>query len=324
MITTTFSQHPCLQKHFDHSWQANNSLRQAMQYALAPLVRQAPVSVVVVGSYGRCEVSRISDIDFFIVHDGSMSEARLLDVLHQVKNLVRPLSWPGESDESKFGQGALSLYSELSNHIGWKQESNTALTRRMLLLLEGRPLFGDESFTRWRTELLCRYVASDQGTGLPRFMLNDVVRYYRSMMANCEEKRAEGKAWGVRNIKLKFSRKLLYLGGIVVIAEAHGLPASEKIKRLDHWLSFTPLQRVAMLGQSNPHTGQLLEQYALFLDLISSLENRRRLDSLSPEYARTDPLYREISIVGKAFSEGLEQWLAAQYPGHPILHAMLF
>ena len=150
MITTTFSQHPCLQKHFDHSWQANNSLRQAMQYALAPLVRQAPVSVVVVGSYGRCEVSRISDIDFFIAHDGSMSEARLLDVLHQVKNLVRPLSWPGESDESKFGQGAFSLY------------------------------------------------------------------------------------------------------------------------------------------------------------------------------ARTDPLYREISIVGKAFSKGLEQWLVAQYPGHPILHALLF
>jgi hypothetical protein len=323
MITATLVQPAYLQQRFEYSRKVFDSLRHAARRAVSPLARQASLSIVVVGSYGRYEVSSVSDIDFFIVHDG-VNENRLDEILHEVSAVIRPFSQPGESDVAKFGQNALSLYSDLSQHIGWKRESSTALTRRMLLLLEGRPLFGDTCFRTWQNDLLRRYVPEDQGKGLATFMLNDLVRYYRTLMANFEEKKAEGKAWGVRNIKLRFSRKLLFMGGVIVIAETFGLSAHEKVLRLEQLLALTPLQRLATLGHSNCHTRVLLEQYAFFLKAISSLRSRQHLNMLTPDCAQADPIYRELKALGEAFSEKLEQWLRTQYPGHPILHALLF
>lgn len=324
MTSKTLLQPSYLQERYNYSCKTIESLRQAIYSALAPLVGRSPLAVVSVGSYGRCEVSPVSDIDFFIVHDSSLPAGRLDDILRQVSDLVRPISHPGESDEAKFGRGALALYSDLSEHIGWKCEDNTALTRRMLMLLEGRSLFGHEAFAWWQHDLLCRYVPEDHGSGLARFLLNDLIRYYRTLMANFEEKRAEGKAWGVRNIKLQFSRKLLFAGGIVAIAEAHGLPAPSKVLRLQQLLALTPLQRLAKLGHSNPYSVALFEDYAVFLELISSVENRRHLDRLTPGQAMADPVYRELRVRGQAFSLKLEHWLRSQYTGHPILHAVFF
>jgi len=123
---------------------------------------------------------------------------------------------------------------------------------------------------------------------------------------------------------LLFSRKLLLAGGIVAIAEVHGLPAPAKVDRLRQLLALTPLQRLAKLGADNPHSDALFEDYAVFLELISSAENRRYLDRLAPEQAMADPLYRQLRKRGQAFSLQLEHWLRSQYPGHPILHAMFF
>lgn len=204
MTSKTLLQPSYLQKRYDYSCKTIESLRQAMCSPLAPLAGRAPLAVVSVGSYGRCEVSPVSDIDFFIVHDSSLPAERLDDILRQVGDLVRPISHPGESDEAKFGREALALYSDLSEHIGWKCEDNTALTRRMLMLLEGRPLFGHGAFARWQHDLLCRYVPDDHGSGLARFLLNDLIRYYRTLMANFEEKRAEGKAGGYATSNCNF------------------------------------------------------------------------------------------------------------------------
>ncbi|MFJ4385989.1 DUF294 nucleotidyltransferase-like domain-containing protein [Pseudomonas sp. NPDC089408] len=324
MTHHTVLEPPYLRKRFEYSCKVIDSLRRALKETVAPLVGQSPLTVVAVGSYGRREASCVSDIDFFIVHDGRLPDERLEAILNQVNAHVRPLSQRGESDHAKFGRDALSLYSSLSCHMGWKRESSTALTRRMLLLLEGCSLFGDAAHDHWKNDLLRRYVPGEQGTGLSRFMLNDLVRYYRTLMANFEEKQAEGKAWGVRNIKLQFSRKLLFIGGIVVIAEAFGLPAHARVRRFEYLLAHTPLQRLATIGQSNEHTEQLFEWYAVFLKLISSAHYRQHLDQLSAAHASADPVYREIKAIGNAFSEKLEQWLRAQYPGHPILHALCF
>lgn len=324
MTSQTLLKPAYLQKRYDYSCQAIESLSKAMHNTLAPLAERSPLAVVSVGSYGRCEVSRVSDIDFFILHDNSLPIDRLDQILHQVGDILRLVSHPGESDVAKFGREALAGYADLSEHMGWKREGSTALTRRMLMLLEGRPLYGQAAFARWQHDLLRRYVPDDHGHGLARFLLNDLIRYYRTLMANFEEKRAEGKAWGVRNIKLRFSRKLLFAGGIVAIAEVHGLPAPAKVNRLRQLLALTPLQRPATLGADNPYSDALFEDYAVFLELISSTENRRYLDRMTPDQAMADPLYRKLQVRGQAFSLKLEHWLRSQYPGHPILHAMFF
>jgi hypothetical protein len=82
----------------------------------------------------------------------------------------------------------------------------------MLLLLEGEWLVNEAGFHSLRREILQRYIG-DKMTDhqLSLFLLNDVIRYYRTMAVDYEFKTNEGdkpKPWGIRNIKLVFSRKL--------------------------------------------------------------------------------------------------------------------
>jgi hypothetical protein len=319
-----FDGHPYLEERYKYSCEAIAHLRQSFNGTIAPLVKPSELSIVVVGSYGRCEVSCASDVDFFILHDHSLSQAVLAKVLHQTTEKLRALSMPGESDQQKFSTAALLERTRLSANIGGKRESSDTLTRRMLLLLESRPLFGDACFAHTQQTVLREYMPNHQGRGLPRFMLNDLVRYHRTSMSNFEEKLVEGKAWGVRNIKLRFSRKLLFMGGIVLIAQAFGLPGESKRHRIHHLSKYTPLQRIALLGRANPHTQLVLEQYSGFLRMISSPANRQLLDRLQPASAHHDPLYRELKALGTAFSTRLQLWLQAQYPEHPIHNALLF
>lgn len=85
--------------------------------------------------------------------------------------------------------------------------------------------------------ILKRYLADYQPTGLekagvPRFLLNDIVRYWRTIAVDYQAKRwdelftsetlgddAEGKKpkWGTRYVKLRSSRKLAYCGTLVAV-----------------------------------------------------------------------------------------------------------
>ena len=63
-----------------------------------------------------------------------------------------------------------------------------------------------------RREILERYVANEIADHqLALFLLNDIIRYYRTVAVDYEFKTIENedpKPWALRNIKLVFSRKL--------------------------------------------------------------------------------------------------------------------
>src|SRR5438045_7021844 len=101
--------------------------------------------------------------------------------------------------------------------IGGGADSNANLSRRMLLFHESRCLDlsgrGDEKYV-WRnvvSNILERYFEEDvhfsvkDKRRVPRFLLNDVTRYWRTICVDYAAKYLEqdGKKWAIRNAKLR-------------------------------------------------------------------------------------------------------------------------
>jgi hypothetical protein len=114
-------------------------------------------------------------------------------------------------------------------------------------------------------------------------LVNDIARYFRTL---CVEYKggvdAGGKDWCIRNMKLRYSRKLWYfanLVAIVSIAERH--PRGERAyeERLLEIFSRPPYMRLFEDSQTDHlvDIGRILESFSVFLEFMSSRERREAL-----------------------------------------------
>ncbi|MBV2134314.1 HD domain-containing protein [Pseudomonas sp. MAP12] len=290
--------------------------------------------VVATGSYGRDEACADSDLDWFILLDGCAATDVLAEKAQTRQVIGRHIARePGDS--GLFGSEATQDFAPLVEHIGGSQDSNRSLTRRMLLLLEGRSLYGDEHFARLRRRLLEAYIGKgSRDKAISRFLLNDVIRCYRTIATDVQHKASvDRRDWGLRSIKLKFSRKLLYFAGIVAIAETAGETAQDaRIERLLALLELPALERIQAVASAEPasdrlraKTREIFAIYEFFLRQISEPANRRELAALREEHREDSDLYMELRASSKAFSRTLFDWLREKYAEeHPIHNALVF
>jgi hypothetical protein len=153
--------------------------------------------------------------------------------------------------------------------------------------------------------LLRRYVGEDHGyhtvheytIRIPRFFLNDIVRYWRTMAVDYASKRRERGAsgWAIRNIKLRLSRKLIFAAGLAMCMSCQLRPspalrepsfpseADFTDALQDFLLTFTdrtPLQvlfRFAISFGAGEVGAKLLDAYDQFLAILSDDGKRNRL-----------------------------------------------
>jgi len=159
-------------------------------------------------------------------------------------------------------------------------------TVRMLLLLESRPVFNDTIYERQVDNALDHYFrdARNKESFRPLFLINDILRYWRTLCLNYELIRNDiRRPWRKKNINLKFSRMLT---GFATILPLVAEPASTKecVKRL---ISLTPLERLARgldyLNDDGFQTRfiEFLSVYEEFLVLKEQMGSKSSLDDAS-------------------------------------------
>lgn len=285
------------------------------------------LTIVVTGSYGRLEASKESDLDLFILFDSDKPEDVLDCEKKIISEVIEKYTTKKAGDTGVFGHEAVLDFKSILNNIGGDKDTNIALTRRMLFLLEGTWLYGKSRFYDYQEELLDRYIKKENpDRQLSLFFLNDIIRYYRTITTDFEFKVVEGgKPWGVRNIKLRYSRKLLYFGGLICVAEISALMNECKVKVVKSLLLKNVLERLHSLGQDSSHTHDIFEKYNEFLRVLNDGDDRQKLEGVSREGREESNLYVSLRAAGKDFSMSLEKWLKEKYPDdHPIHHSLIF
>ncbi|MFJ5257694.1 nucleotidyltransferase domain-containing protein [Pseudomonas sp. NPDC088414] len=321
-----FSNYPVLNDASAFSKKTVQTIREELDDALSDSSFKDKITIITTGSYGRGEASEASDLDFFVFFDSGLPDDVITSDIIKAKEVIERHVTKAVGSTGTFGADAIVKFSDLLQNIGGEKDKNQSLTRRILFLLEGTWLYGEDRALYYREELLKRYIKDiDLEKQISRFLLNDIIRYYRTITTDFEHKVTEDqKSWGLRNIKLRFSRKLLYFGGIISIAEISDIDRHSKITELCKILDDAILKRIYQVGPDNQHTARIFEIYQTFLDTISNQKNRELLDSVTKENRNNCSLFIEMRDLSKQFSLTLEEWLDAQYQSHPIHHALLF
>lgn len=281
--------------------------------------------VVVTGSYGRNEASSVSDMDWFIISKEGFNIDDSETIKHIVTEAVNNLVEKNVGETGTFG--GIIKESELLVNFGGDKETNQDFTRRMLYMLESKWLFNEKQYVSLKKTILEKYIKNDlPDSSLNRFMLNDVIRYYRTICTDYEYKVHEnGKSWGVRKIKLRFSRKLLYFSGLITIASTSNFSREKKIAKTLLLLDLTPIERIILII-GKQQTKKMLCYYKEFLDEISKDSVRESLNNINTRVQRKENLeYQHLKNLSQHFNWELEKCFSHEFPpSHPIHAALIF
>ncbi len=293
--------------------------------ARIPALVPSGASVVACGSYARREASAASDFDYFTIVSADAEHGELPeDWEHQLKRAVAGIVGVEPAKDGAFAK--VERADRMVRNIGGQHDDNQKLTRRMLFLLEGAPLSAEAEARAVRRALLDRYLRAGLDAGLALFLLDDVIRYYRTMAVDYEFKTREGdrpKPWGLRKVKLMFSRKLLYASGLFTVAAARDLDRQAAIARLETLFDLSPVARIEEICGRRT-AASLLGCYGGFLDCLADAGLRHRLEGLTPG-DHDAPEFRAIEAEGTRFSIELARLFDRTFAtDHPIHRAMLF
>ena len=264
-------------------------------------------AVVLMGSWGRRELTSGSDDDFVVLGDGPPSPEDVGAVLDRAAG--REGIFGGRVHEA-----------DLVERIGLGHDTNENLTRRMLFLLESVALTGAVTHAAARDAILRRYLeAGVRDQRVPRFLLNDLIRYWRTICVDFEGKvRERGEeGWGLRNAKLRTSRKLLFAGGLLPVLECHELERARMHGSLAAALDLPPTDRVAaafLRYEAVDAGARALRAYDAFVGLLDDPAAREHLRGLSREAAQSDALFRRARGYGDALESGLLALLFERQP----------
>jgi hypothetical protein len=180
----------------------------------------------------------------------------------------------------------------------------------MLLMLESQPVAGDAAHRRCWERVLDGYLAdADRPYRPPRFFLNDLIRYWRTICVDFVGKEREGgEKWGIRNAKLRTSRKVLFAAGLVPLLQTYRYDRARRREYLAAQLAAPATDRLAaaFLDCGARDAGvRALSAYDRWLGVLDDEQRRGELESLTKETAHESAVFRDVRRHAAELERGL-------------------
>jgi hypothetical protein len=270
------------------------------------------ITIAVAGSLGRLEGSKQSDLDFIII---SKKECDVSSIRHQVEALIKDLGFALPKTDGVFAEG--STLPALLEGVGSAEENLGHLTRRILLLLESQAIFNDDLYTQVIEQVFERYAGDVRRENHKQFafLTNDLIRYFRSICVNYQSTFwRENEKWPLRNLKLRHSRVIMYVGLLFLLGHASRIMGASRVDFVQQNLSLTPLDRIALVYKESDDDGffRIARLYDVFLSSISDPATREKLGALEYENRYSDPIFSHLKANSDALIAELLRFLWAR------------
>lgn len=276
------------------------------------------------GSYARYEACQHSDIDmFFLCKEGreQLPEPRTkeLRLFGKLIEIVDDMNFPKFSNDCEYLK--IQHSPQILQNLGSsKDDHENYFTVRMLLLLESKCLYGNDTYDNITKEIITSYFKDypdHEQTFQAIFLLNDICRFWKTLLMNYEHKRigsdrseAQKTKQKVRNFKLKFSRMTTCFATIASIC-SYKIPATEE--QVIEQTRLTPRERLETIPTRVPEAEEavqdVLDGYAFFLDKtglptdkleahFSDKTQRAKMFSVANKYG--DSMFRLLQVLDES------------------------
>ena len=232
------------------------------------------------GSYGRLEASEHSDIDLFFISDQPRKdypEIRVpeIQLFSEVIDAGYKMDFPKFSNDGEFLK--LLHLDEIENNLGSRSDDfHNHFTARMLLLPESRPVFGEDVFDKILKSVINSYFrdySHHPDDFKPTFLVNDIVRFWKTLCLNYEHGRNQSDErqkvkQKIRNFKLKYSRLMTCFATVALLSNYKDAITPERVFEI---CKMTPAERFLELASINEKVSAKVQEslvsYAWFMNL---------------------------------------------------------
>ncbi len=276
--------------------------------------------VILLGSIARRESSSASDCDYYILQNGAPPEITR-KLIKTAENIRKEFSIEEPGGQGVFGK--IVIAANLYESIGLEIDSNANMTRRILLLTESEPVTNGKTHEEVTNHILHRYCSDflppnhkkDHPVRVPRYLLNDLVRYWRTMAVDFGTKRwnTSRDQTNVRLAKLMVTRKILFAGPLAtLLLVPKKVQKNEDLHRyLIKSLKPSPLAQLAstvnlLCDTSKDALKDLLINYDEFIKILSSEGERKILQSHGKGKGQQSETWDKCKKIGETIQKSLE------------------
>ena len=272
------------------------------------------ISIVAAGSYGRLEAYEGSDLDYMILtehEDESLQEVREIVARITAELNIKPPNPTGVFSE-------IVTVCDMIEKTGAPDDNLGSLAQRMLLLMESRPLYNAHYFRSTVDRILRKYLqlVTEDPSKEALFLLNDTIRYFRSICVNYEHNFwKEEEKWVIRNVKLRHSRVIMYAGLLFIVLNASKCTSVEndKLSYIASKIELTPIEKLVHVYRDNSDNSyiKILGIYDFFMRKLSNASIRGEL-SVDYRDRYSNQHYSDLKVTSDALQTELTRFVSSQ------------